>query len=167
MGVRIAIASYGTFEQFIHQIKPFYSEEVEFVILNALFEDLKDEVRRLEKEHSVDVFVGSGGNGRFLEKYVQETPFVKVKVTGFDFLLALKKAAQYGNSTGLITFGERVPFVSSVKELLNVEVTERVYHQSSEIDQVLSDLYNQGIEDVIGTAFVLERAALKGMPPLP
>ena len=60
MGVRIAIASYGTFEQFIHQIKPFYSEEVEFVILNALFEDLKGEVRRLEKEHSVDVFVGSG-----------------------------------------------------------------------------------------------------------
>ena len=57
MGVRIAIASYGTFEQFIHQIKPFYSEEVEFVILNALFEDLKDEVRRLEKDHSVDVFV--------------------------------------------------------------------------------------------------------------
>lgn len=163
MGVRIAIASYGTFEQFIHQIKPFYSEEVEFVILNALFEDLKDEVRRLEKDHSVDVFVGSGGNGRFLEKYVQETPFVKVKVTGFDFLLALKKAAQYGKCTGLITFGERVPFVSSVKELLNVEVTERVYHQSSEIDQVLADLYNQGIEDVIGTAFVLERAALKGM----
>lgn len=31
-------------------------------------------------------------------------------------------------------------------------VTGRVYHQSSEIDQVLSDLYNQGIEDVIGTA---------------
>lgn len=107
---------------------------MEFVILNALFEDLKDEVRRLEKDHSVDVFVGSGGNGRFLEKYVQETPFVKVKVTGFDFLLALKKAAQYGKCTGLITFGERVPFVSSVKELLNVEVTERVYHQSSEIN---------------------------------
>lgn len=56
--------------------------------------------------------------GVFWKKYVQETPFVKVKVTGFDFLPG-SKAAQYGNSTGLITFGERVPFVSSVKELLN------------------------------------------------
>ncbi len=163
MGVRIAIASYGTFEQFIHQVKPFYSDDVEFVILNALFEDLKDEVRRLEKDHSVDVFVGSGGNGRFLEKYVQETPFVKVKVTGFDFLLALKKAARFSSRAGLITFHERVPFVASVKELLNVQVTERVYHQTSEVDQVLDELYNQGIEDVIGTAYVLERAALKGM----
>ncbi len=163
MGVRIAFASYGTFEQFIHQIKPFYTDEVEFVILNALFEDLKDEVRRLEKDHSVDVFVGSGGNGRFLEKYVQETPFVKVKVTGFDFLLALKKVWQFSRRAGIITYQERVPFIASVKELLNVEVTERVYHQTGEVDQVLKELYNQGIEDVIGTAYVLERAALLGM----
>lgn len=163
MGVRIAFASYGTFDQFIRQIKPFYTDEVEFVILNALFEDLKGEVRRLEKDHSVDVFVGSGGNGRFLEKYVQETPFVKVKVTGFDFLLALKKVWQYSRRAGLITYQERLPFIAAVKELLNVEVTERVYRQTAEVDQILQELYNQGIEDVIGTAYVLERAALMGM----
>lgn len=163
MGVKIAVASYGTFDQFIHQIRPFYSDEVEFVVLNALFEDLEGEVHRLEKEHLVDVFVGSGGNGRFLEKYVRETPFVKVKVTGFDFLLAVQKVERFSSRAGIVTYQERLPFVGSVRGLLKVEVTERVYHSTSEVDQVLLELYNQGIEDVIGTAYVLERAQILGM----
>ena len=120
-------------------------------------------MNRLEKEHLVDVFVGSAVTGVSWKNMCVRAPFVKVKVTDLTFCWRFKRVERFSSRAGIVTYQERLPFVGSVRGLLKVEVTERVYHSSSEVDQVLLELYNQGIEDVIGTAYVLERAQLLGM----
>ena len=84
MSIRIGIANYGMFSRFIETVEQELPEDVELVVLNDLFDELEPSVRKIESSRSVDVFVGSGGNADFLERYLKNIPLVRIKVTGFD-----------------------------------------------------------------------------------
>lgn len=163
MGIRIGVANYGLFSKFIEQIEQTLPKDVELVILNDLFSELETSIRKIEANRSVDVFVGSGGNGDFLEKYLKEIPLVRVQVTGFDLLNALQDVRQLSDSAAIIT--RRIPLrqLDQVKGVLNVHLETATYTQAKDVDDILRILFAQGIRDVIGAAYVLERASLMGM----
>ena len=159
MSIRIGIANYAGFSQFIDRLRPELPEDVELVILNDLFDELERTVRRIEVENSVDVFVGSGGNADFLEKYLSEIPLVKVQITGFDILQAVKSARHYSERFAVITRRE-LPRLNEVKDLLKVDLRCLQYSEAEDLNAILAALYAEGIHDVIGSAFVIEQAAL-------
>ena len=163
MKIMVGIANYGLFSQFIEKIEPELPDDVELVILNDLFSELEDSIRKIESDNSVDVFVGSGGNAEYLEKYLSDIPLVKVEVTGFDIINALKEAKVFSNHTAVITYKTPVDQLEQVKEIFNIKVQEFVYSDKEEVDYILQSLYREGERDVIGSSYVLERAKLFGM----
>ncbi len=163
MKIRIGITNYGQYSKFIEQIEKTLPEDIELVVLNDLFSELESSIRRIEARRSVDVFVGSGGNADFLEKYLKDIPMVRVKVTGFDLLNALKEVRMFSDHAAIITRRTPLSQLEEVRELLNVQVETATYNRQEDIDDILCAMFAQGIRDVIGSAFVLERASLMGM----
>ena len=76
MSIRIGVANYGGFFKFVERLRPSLPADVELVILNDLFSELEGSVRRIEAEGSVDIFVASGGNADYLQKYLKNIPLV-------------------------------------------------------------------------------------------
>lgn len=159
MSIRIGMASYGQYSKFIEEIETDLPQDVELVVLNDLFSELETSIRKTEAMGSVDVFVGSGGNADFLEKYLKNIPLVRVKVTGFDLLNALKQVKPLSNHVALITRSQSFPELESVRELLNIRIETAIYGNEENLDLLLQTFSAQGIKDIIGSAYVLERAA--------
>lgn len=163
MPIKIGFASYGQFTNFINQLRPNFSDDIEFIIYDDLFEHLEDTVRIIETERRVDAFVASGSNGRYLAGFLKEIPLVEVKITGFDLLFAIRKAAKFSRKIGIITFQKRIDYLAALKDVIDAEIHEFVYSDRKEVDSILDTMYMQGIEDVIGSTYILERTELKGM----
>ena len=103
MSIRIGVANYAGFYQFLEKLQPELPADVELVVLNDLFSELEKSVRRIEAEGSVDIFVASGGNADYLRRYLKTIPLVDVKVTGFDILNAVCEASAYSSNIAVIT----------------------------------------------------------------
>ena len=162
MGIRIGVANYASFFQFVEKLRPELPDDVELVILNDLFSELERSVKRIEAENSVDIFVASGGNADYLQHYLKTIPLVKVKVTGFDILNAVKNASAYSRSIAVITHSP-IPQLDEIISTLNVYLRPLVYQTPEELSLILQSLCAEGIRDVIGTALVLEQAKMFDM----
>lgn len=162
MSIKIGIANYAGFFQFIERIRPELPQDVEFVILNDLFGELERSVKRIERSGSVDIFVASGGNAQYLEKYLQNIPLVKVQITGFDILNAVKSASAFSDDIAVVTMNE-LPYFDDVKNLLKANLRHVRYSSPEDLAMILQALYAEGIRDVIGTALVLEQAKMFNM----
>ena len=162
MGIRIGVANYASFFQFVEKLRPELPDDVELVILNDLFSELERSVKRIEAENSVDIFVASGGNADYLQHYLKTIPLVKVKVTGFDILNAVKNASAYSRSIAVITHSP-IPQLDEIRSTLNVDLRPLVYQTPEELSLILQSLCAEGIRDVIGTALVLEQAKMFDM----
>lgn len=162
MGIRIGVANYASFFQFVEKLRPELPDDVELVILNDLFSELERSVKRIEAENSVDIFVASGGNADYLQHYLKTIPLVKVKVTGFDILNAVKNASAYSRSIVVITHSP-IPQLDEIRSTLNVDLRPLVYQTPEELSLILQSLCAEGIRDVIGTALVLEQAKMFDM----
>lgn len=159
MSIKIGIANYAGFFSFVEKLRPDLPEDVELVILNDLFSELETSVKRIEAEGSVDVFVASGGNADYLQRYLRSIPLVRVAVTGFDIMNAVKSAKKYSDNIAIITHSP-IPHIEELKSILNVDLMPMVYKTPEELSIKLQSLYAEGVRDIIGTALVLEQAKM-------
>lgn len=162
MAITVGVANYAAFFQFVEKLRPELPSDVELVILNDLFSELESSIKRIEAEGSVDIFVASGGNADYLQKYLKSIPLVKVNITGFDIMSAVSSAKEFSDNLAIITHSP-IPQLDEVKDVLNVKLKPAVYQTPEELSMLLQSLYAEGIRDVIGTALVLEQAKMFGM----
>lgn len=162
MNIRIGINSYAGFIQFIERIRPELPADVELVITNDLFHELERSVKRLEAEGSVDAFVSAGANADYMEKYLKNTPLIRIPVTGFDVLAAVNSAVSFASRVAVITRHE-LPALNEVRSLFNVELRCLQYSGTEDLNALLTALYAEGIRDVIGSSFVIDQANLFNM----
>lgn len=162
MSIRIGVANYAGFYQFLEKLRPELPPDVELIVLNDLFSELEKSVRRIEADGSVDIFVASGGNAEYLQRYLKTIPLVNVTVTGFDILNAACEASAYSRNIAVITHSS-IPQLEQFQKVLNVQLRPLVYQTLEELSMILQSLYTEGIRDVIGTALVLEQAKMMDM----
>ena len=162
MSIRIGVANYAGFYQFLEKLRPELPPDVELIVLNDLFSELEKSVRRIEADGSVDIFVASGGNAEYLQRYLKTIPLVNVTVTGFDILNAACEASAYSRNIAVITHSP-IPQLEQFQKVLNVQLRPLVYQTPEELNMILQSLYTEGIRDVIGTALVLEQAKMLDM----
>ena len=162
MSIRIGVANYAGFFSFIEKLRPELPKDVELVILNDLFAELKESARRIEAEGKVDVFVASGGNADYLEKYLTSIPLVRVKHTGFGLMEAIKEASGYSDNIAVITHTQ-LPNIDNLVDIFKVRIKALTYETTEELSMILQSLYAEGVRDVIGTALVLEMARMYDM----
>lgn len=162
MKIKIGFASYGYFTKYIEKLRPIFQQDIEFIVYEKLFEISRESIYEIESMRNVDIFVASGSNYKHLYENLREIPVVEVKVTGFDILNAIKNSNLSNNKIAIITLDKCINYLSSVKELINVNIYEFVYKQTIEIDSLLNKIYDMGIKDIIGSAYIIERAEAMG-----
>ncbi len=162
MAIRIGINSYAAFVQFIERIRPELPNDVELVVTDGLFSELERSVKRFEAEGSVDVFVSAGANADYMEKYLRTIPLVRIQVTGFDILEAVKAAQLFSDRAAVIT-RHSLPQLKDLNDLLQIDLRCLEYQDTEDLNLQLQALYAEGIRDVIGSSFVLDQAKLFNM----
>jgi len=158
----IVIMSYNALTALIQKIDYKAPESVRLVIVDALLEEALRRAKKMEENGEADVFVSAGGNAKLLSANIIN-PFVEIRVTGFDILLALKKARSFSDRIGIITYQNKITYLDDITDMLNVTVKQVVYDHKDEVGHVLDALLSEGISTVVGASLVLEVARKKNM----
>ena len=135
---------------------------METVIINDIFSESKDVIQRMEVSGDIDVFIASGRNAEYAEKYLRNIPLVRVEFTGYDIMNAVKESMAFSDSIALIT-SNALPQLEELREVFRAEVRPYVYKTLDELQLLLQTLYAEGIRDVIGTSLVIDQAKIYGM----
>ena len=134
---------------------------VAFDIREGLLDSALAVAREVESRGGADVLMSSGANAAMIRPYIS-TPLVEVKITGFDLLLSLRKL-DTSLPVAVITFKDRLRFLSEVAGLLTPKISQLTFQTVAELDVVLKQVLAQGITQVVGGSLVLERAQLYGI----
>lgn len=154
--------SYKSLTSLIERVQYAAPEPVRITIVETILEDALHLARKMEENGEADVFVSAGGNAKLLSEG-RKSPFVEIKVTGFDILLALKKASQYSDRIAVVTYQNKIPYLDDILEMLTVSVRQVTYGHLDELELVLDGLIAEGVRTVVGASLVLEVARQKGM----
>lgn len=165
MNIHIAIPGYERILNLINTIRHNYSSEIEFIIVSpdVFSGPAEEKIRSLEQEGLVDVYVGSGSAGACFEAYARKTPVVRVRTSGFDLLCAISEVLPLCSKTAILMSRERIPQIPVLKSVVSLEIADYVYQDLHELAQILTRLYNEGYEHIIGSSQAIEQAAVLGM----
>lgn len=168
MKIRIGIATYGLLDKMVNNLQPnMIPKHVELLQMNMLLNEMAAEAARMEKEHSVDAFVASGGNASILSQVISSVPIVTITPTGYDMIAVLQNASLRSDRVGCIFFENSMPDVVNamltLKDLLNFSIEVRNYSTKKQLKDILTEFRTMGISDVIGGALVLQMAAEQGL----
>jgi propionate catabolism operon transcriptional regulator len=160
---KLVFLSYGKLTGQIKQLKSAYPD-VKFEIIETTLDKVLDDAKNLATQDDDTVFISSGANAKmvFSDKKLK-LPMIEICSTGYDFLQALREASTHAKVVGIITFQEKLPYLAAVKDVFNVNVVERTYHNRAELEQTLDEFLATGIYDVIGSSMVGEYTARRSM----
>ena len=158
----IVAMSYGRLTTLIQSIDFSYLESVRIKTVDACIEDVIEKAKEIERNERVDVFVSAGANARILSQGLKK-PFVEIRVTGFDILLALEKARQFTKKVAIVTYEKKLPFLSEIEPLLSIKIKQITYRHAVQIGKIIDQLLEEDVSAVIGSSLVLEMAGKRGM----
>jgi propionate catabolism operon transcriptional regulator len=162
MATTIALMSYHNLTALFAGLNYPLPPGVNVKVVDALLEDALAAAREMERTGEADVFVSAGANCSLLSRHLK-APLVEIKVTGFDFLLALDKANRSGQRTALITYRENLPNLDRTMATLKVPVRQAIYNNMAELRRVIEALRAEGITACIGGSLVCEEAKKRGL----
>ncbi|MCD2512413.1 propionate catabolism operon regulatory protein PrpR [Comamonas endophytica] len=116
---------------------------------------------RLEKG-VVDAFVSAGSNAHILRQGLQ-VPVATIQLTGFDLLQVLIRARRQASRVGVVMYGQTIPELEEVKDLLNIEVRQYAYQTPGDARQCFDALRRAGFEVIVGSSLVVELAQEAGL----
>lgn len=160
--VRLCVVSYAHLSQMVRQVVGEFEAAAEIEVVEVSFETAVQLARDRERQGLADAFVSAGSNGALLRQSLR-TPTALIKVSGYDLLLALRAARQVSRRVGIITYGETIAELDSVKGLLDVQIIQRAYRTRDEAQAHFEDLVAQGCEAVVGSSIVVELAQERGL----
>ncbi len=151
----IAVFSYHALTSFIKQLQYKAPYPVRILTIDSKFEDALEKAKIMEENGEADVFLSAGGNAKLLSQHLI-SPFIEIKVSGFDVLTALIEAKKYADTVGIITYENKIPYLDEISELLNISIQQFTYLQEKDIKEVLIQLEKEGVGVVIGGSLVME-----------
>ncbi len=113
----------------------------------------------------VDAFVSAGSNASILRAGLQ-APVATIQLTGFDLLQALIEARRIASRVGIVMYGQTIPELDAVKDLLNIEITQYAYLTPDDARQCFERLRRDGFEVIVGSSLVVELAEECGLAGL-
>ena len=139
-----------------------YSQRAVIEIVDGTFSGAlaigKDRIER----GLVDVFVSAGSNASILRAGLQ-APVAVIQLSGFDILQVLIKAREIDKRVGLVMYGQTIPELDAVKDLLNIEIAQYVYQTPEDARQRFEQLRKEGFKVIVGSSLVVELAEEAGL----
>jgi propionate catabolism operon transcriptional regulator len=162
MATTIALISYRKLSLLFQKANFSPPPGINIEIVDALFDDALNIARSMEENNEADVFISAGSNCYLLSKHL-EAPLVEVRVTGFDFLLALEQAMQVSNNVAVITYHQTLAYLDKVLNTFAVKVQQATFDDFDELGAVIEGLQRKGVTAIIGGSLVCEQAKEKGL----
>ena len=159
---RLCVFSYGPLTRLVHTLVPEFAARADIHVQSVVFDDALRVGREIEASRAHDVIISAGANAALLRSALR-LPVVGIKVSGYDLLLALKKARRHSDRIGVGIYLEKIPELEDIKELLQVEVSQQPYRTIDDIHQTFERLQAEGYGVIVGSSLVVELAEQHGL----
>jgi len=162
---RLCFICYPQIRQFARPVLAEYSLRAEIETIDAAFTDALDVAHQRIESGEVDVFVSAGSNASLLRQNLA-APVATVQLTGFDILQALISASAHTKRIGVVMFGQTIPELDAVKNILKIEIEQHAYKSHEDIHVAVEHLKQTGFGVVVGPSLAVslaEQAGLKGL----
>ncbi len=142
-----------------------YAARADIEIVDATFTGALALARERVAQGQVDAFVSAGSNAMILRRELT-APVATIQVTGFDLLQALIQARQLADRVGVVTYGEVIPELDAVKELLKIEIQQHAYRTPEDARERFRQARDAGFRVIVGSSLVVELAEDCGLTGL-
>jgi propionate catabolism operon transcriptional regulator len=140
---RLCFLSYRQIREFAMPVLAAYQDRAEIEVVDGSFDEALAIARDRVARGSVDAFVSAGSNARLL-RAGQQAPVATIQLTGFDLLQALIKARRIAARVGVVMYGQTIPELDAVKDLLNIEISQHAYQTPADARQRFEALRSAG-----------------------
>ncbi len=159
---RICVMSFKVLSRLVHAAVKDFQDQASIEVVDVVLDDALDKARQIERQLTADVIVTAGANADLLRNNTK-IPVVSIKVSGFDVLLALLKARHIAERVGMVTYRNPIAELDAVKELLNLEISQRTYTTIADATYCVKSLHRDGYRAVIGSSLAVDLAENHGM----
>src|SRR6218665_294535 len=150
---RLCFLSYRQIRGFAMSVVAEYTGRAEIEVVDGTFGDALAIARDRLERGLVDAILRSG----------LQAPVATIQLSGFDLLQALIKARRMSSRVGVVMYGQTIPELDEVKDLLNIEVVQHAYQTPDDARQRFEQLRREGFEVIVGSSLVVELAEQAGL----
>ncbi len=159
---RIAIFGYKTLNKLIYSVVSDFEGRADIEVKDLVLNDALMMGHEIEQNHKFDVIITAGVNFSILSLALK-IPVVAIKISGYDLLIALLKASQVSKKIGLIIHREKIQEIEEIKNLLNIEISQRSYQTIEEITSCFMSLKEDGYNVIVGSSLIIDLAESSGI----
>ncbi|MGJ7484592.1 propionate catabolism operon regulatory protein PrpR [Variovorax sp. LT2P21] len=159
---RLCFMSYRQIREFALPVVAEYVGRAEIEVVDGTFGDALATARDRIDRGLVDAFVSAGSNASILRAGLQ-APVATIQLGGFDLMQALIKARRVSKRVGVVMYGQTIPELDEVKDLLNIEVSQYAYQTPDDARQRFELLRREGFDVIVGSSLVVELAQQAGL----
>jgi propionate catabolism operon transcriptional regulator len=159
---RLCFLSYRRIREFALPVVAEYAGRAVIEVVDGTFEGALAVARDRIERGRVDAFVSAGSNAAILRAGLQ-APVATIQLGGFDLMQALIGARRLSSRVGVVMYGQTIPELDEVKELLNIDVTQYAYQTPDDARRRFEQLRRDGFEVIVGSSLVVELAEQAGL----
>jgi propionate catabolism operon transcriptional regulator len=159
---RMCFLGYRQLRELAMPVVAEYATRAHIELVDGSFGEALEIARNRIDRAAVDVFVSAGSNAAILRSGLQ-TPVATIQLSGFDLLQALIKARSIASRVGIVMYGETIPELEAVKDLLNIEISQHAYKTPQDARLCFEALRRAGYEVIVGSSLVVELAEEAGL----
>lgn len=90
-------------------------------------------------------------------------PVIEIAVSGYDLMRAINHAKKYSNKIGVVGFKNVVYGVSTLKELMDIDIEELVVDSDKDVERIIREISSEGVNMVVGDAITVRVASRYGL----
>ncbi|MGV3680086.1 MAG: propionate catabolism operon regulatory protein PrpR [Acidovorax sp.] len=159
---RLCFLSYRQIREFAMPVVAEYAGRAQIEVVDGTFGGALAIAQDRVERGVVDAFVSAGSNASILRAGLR-APVATIQLGGFDLLQALIKARRIAGRVGVVMYGQTIPELEAVKDLLNIEISQHAYQTPDDARQRFEALRREGFTVIVGSSLVVELAEETGL----
>ena len=159
---RLCFLGYRQIRELAMPVVMEYVGRADIEVVDGTFDGALAIARDRVERGTVDAFVSAGSNASILRAGL-EAPVATIQLDGFDLLQALIKARRISSRVGVVTYGQIIPELDAIKDLLNLEIQQHAYQTPEDARQQFEQLRRDGFDVIVGSSLVVELAEEAGL----
>jgi propionate catabolism operon transcriptional regulator len=159
---RLCFLSYRQIREFAMPVVAEYTGRAQIEVVDGTFGGALAIAQDRVERGVVDAFVSAGSNASILRAGLR-APVATIQLGGFDLLQALIKARRIAGRVGVVMYGQTIPELDAVKDLLNIEISQHAYQTPDDARQRFETLRREGFTVIVGSSLVVELAEEAGL----
>ncbi|MBB6562676.1 propionate catabolism operon transcriptional regulator [Acidovorax soli] len=159
---RLCFLSYRQIREFAMPVVAEYAGRAQIEVVDGTFGGALAIAQDRVERGVVDAFVSAGSNASILRAGLR-APVATIQLGGFDLLQALIKARRIAERVGVVMYGQTIPELDAVKDLLNIEISQHAYQTPDDARQRFEALRREGFTVIVGSSLVVELAEEAGL----